>query len=64
MAAAKRCDRCGRFYEIDPNLKEEYEYRVKAGRSDIDLCTKCAKELQDWMKTKNEQAEKDSVKKK
>lgn len=64
MAAAKRCDRCGRFYEIDSNSKEEYEYRVKAGRLDIDLCTKCAQELQDWMKNKNEQAEQGNLKKK
>lgn len=50
MAMAKKCDRCGRYYDND-----EYALYVKEGDIDFggmkikDLCPDCAECFRQWM---------------
>jgi hypothetical protein len=46
MASAKKCDRCFKFYDT---VFTDDKYRIKEGRSEVDLCPECSKLLQDWM---------------
>lgn len=53
MANAKKCDRCGAFYDeiINPNLRiEEHNYPFV---NYIDLCPQCVEELKQWLNSKN-----------
>lgn len=55
MSEAKRCDRCGRYYQLD-NSNEEDNFAAMALidrriiRTDVtyDLCRECRKELNEW----------------
>lgn len=46
------CDRCNQFFDI--SSKEKTEYRIYKAHSSqlLNLCNKCQKELDDWMKNK------------
>jgi len=53
---AKKCDRCGRFYELEGLAMEENgpKYVTMVIRNNIamrtyDLCNCCLRELYDWM---------------
>lgn len=53
MADAKKCDRCGEFYNNEPRpsfiiIKNTYSFPC------IDLCPKCIEELKKWLELKNE----------
>ena len=52
MAVARKCDRCGTFYNM-PKTDEVsgiyWMYGVAAVGSPRDLCPKCTDELSDWM---------------
>lgn len=45
---AKRCDRCGEFYNSYDNGKLAYNI-FNAGRYHYDLCKECYKKLQNFM---------------
>lgn len=58
MANAKRCDRCGRFYTTQNDIKVHFvtepyvkanhlqlEYTSKLERKRVDLCPECVDEL-------------------
>ncbi|WP_406543883.1 hypothetical protein [Pseudobutyrivibrio sp.] len=50
MAAAKKCDRCGRLYEHPGKrdviiLKDMHPYPTES----LDLCEECQKELMEWL---------------
>lgn len=52
MSEAKRCDRCGTFFESHLG-----GYMIKKKLSStwcIDLCAKCYDELNEWLEKKNE----------
>ena len=52
MAVARKCDRCGAFYDM-PKTGEVsgiwWMYGVETVGSPRDLCPKCTDELSDWM---------------
>ena len=52
MAVARKCDRCGTFYDM-PKTGEVsgiwWMYGVETVGSPRDLCPKCTNELSDWM---------------
>ena len=52
MAVARKCDRCGTFYDM-PKTGEVsgiwWMYGVETVGSPRDLCSKCTDELSDWM---------------
>ena len=66
MADAKRCDRCGAYYEErERNAVEEFaaalrefskdtaKYNLcKAMTSHVDLCVECEKSLEEWAAAK------------
>jgi predicted HNH restriction endonuclease len=65
MAEAKKCDRCGSFYEErDPNFIESLAYQIRSIASPrkhgviysitslIDLCPNCSKSLKNWVQIK------------
>lgn len=56
MAVARKCDRCGTFYDI-PKTGEIcgiwWMYGVEAVGGPRDLCPKCTDELSDWMEGGN-----------
>lgn len=56
MAVARKCDRCGTFYDI-PKTGEVsgicWMYGVETVGSPRDLCPKCTDELSDWMEGGN-----------
>lgn len=48
---AKRCDRCGRFYNRD--YYEHFKlisYKSIAFGQQLDLCKNCAKDFEKWLK--------------
>lgn len=51
MANAKKCDRCGRLYEI-PKKAYPYTVSVKRTYNDTfllsDICPECAEMLKNW----------------
>lgn len=55
MSNAKRCDRCGNYYQIDISNDEDnlvaIEFIDKYGRGQgkLDLCRECRRELSDWL---------------
>jgi RNase P subunit RPR2 len=46
------CDRCNQFFDI--SSKEKTEYRIYKAHSSqlLNLCNKCQKELDNWMRNK------------
>ena len=52
MAIARKCDRCGTFYDR-PKMNEVYGIWWMCGAATVgssrDLCPKCTDELSDWM---------------
>jgi hypothetical protein len=57
MALAKKCDRCGKFYEsygnnsfnaIMQTCKDQYGYRAKKNK-EWDLCPECKENLEAWL---------------
>ena len=48
MSEAKRCDRCGTFYE------SHFGGCIIKKKHCIDLCAKCYDELNNWLEKKNE----------
>ncbi len=56
MAVARKCDRCGTFYDI-PKTGEIcgiwWMYGVEAVGGPRDLCPKCMDELSDWIEGGN-----------
>ena len=56
MAVARKCDRCGTFYDM-PKTGEVsgiwWMYGVETVGSPRDLCPKCTDELSDWMEGGN-----------
>lgn len=52
MSNAKRCDRCGKFYEMGWQMKVMIK-RARCSDSDrFDLCPKCHDKLTRWMNKK------------
>lgn len=68
MANAKKCDRCGNYYqERQPNAfeafsnslfdvvaKPEVLYKIETIEKFLDLCPACSKSLKRWMKLKED----------
>lgn len=52
MSEAKRCDRCGTFFEshLGGYIIKKWVSSIRC----IDLCTKCYDELNEWLEKKNE----------
>lgn len=62
MSKAKKCDRCGKFYEKNAVMESKGSVRgsiiggiktaTKEGRTDeeFDLCDDCIKSLGEWIK--------------
>lgn len=54
MSEAKRCDRCGNYYQLDISNEEDNVVGVmvldKYGRGPYkyDLCRECRKQFNDW----------------
>lgn len=55
---AKKCDRCGKYYETENSVTIQYVYgQVKfvpfiglcPEKTTYDLCADCAEEFQEWM---------------
>lgn len=71
MANAKKCDRCGNYYqESEPNAFEslsnyfsgmvsqsEVLHRIAVIEKCLDLCPACSKSLKRWMKLKEDTAD-------
>lgn len=54
MANAKKCDRCGKLYEIPRESRKIGVSRDtnKSGYNFMDLCTDCQSSLEDWIENK------------
>lgn len=53
MSAAKKCDRCGTYFQLQ-SWKEQYAFIINAeygkqGKS-FDLCDECMRKLVAWLK--------------
>ena len=53
MADAKKCDKCGSFYDYPKDSKENRAYNIinTATRRFIDLCDDCQSSLEDWIES-------------
>ena len=54
MGDAKKCDRCGKLYEL-PKVKPDLrliliQYYHPFGDERVELCNECQKELEKWLK--------------
>ena len=57
MASAKKCDRCGKYYDECTSTKRINDYRVKCIKIftsygpylELDLCEKCIDDLYDFL---------------
>lgn len=57
MANAKKCDRCGKYYDKCPNVKTINGYKVLGIKIftsygpylELDLCEKCIDDLYDFL---------------
>ena len=56
MSAAKKCDRCGKYYDKCPNAKTINGYKVRGIKIftsgpyiELDLCEKCIDDLYDFL---------------
>ena len=60
MASAKKCDRCGRYYDVmgedgRAQIKNNYLYYLKMFNTekfpigDLDLCPACTNSFYDWL---------------
>ena len=59
MAKARKCDRCGQFYDL---LKDFRKYRIQemsGSISDVDLCPDCYETFTKWLT--GEKPQSDSV---
>lgn len=61
MAEAKKCDRCGEFYDIYTDVKfngivltRETKCNRPISAGSYDLCLSCATMLKDWLDAKGE----------
>ena len=62
MAEAKKCDRCGEFYDLHVDkmkfnglkLTRETKYTPPVTLTHYDLCLSCATMLRDWLDVKGE----------
>lgn len=62
MAEAKKCDRCGEFYDLHVDemkfnglkLTRETKFIPPIMVKTYDLCTSCATMLKDWLEMKGE----------
>ena len=55
MAKARKCDRCGAFYQIPlDNIRNTvvFEHYTSTKRCSLDLCDDCHNELVNWLKAK------------
>ena len=54
MANAKKCDRCGSFYDLPKDGEENRAYNIinTATRRFIDLCEDCQTSLESWINSK------------
>jgi methionyl-tRNA synthetase len=52
MANAKKCDRCGKFYQemVNPTLTVRQYVSMRDRHVDYDLCPKCTEKLYSFMK--------------
>ena len=63
MSDAKKCDRCGRFYDIYGNVDNAVSFRF-VSRWDTtlqpiyDLCPDCMEELKNWLANRQTQCTK------
>ena len=57
MASAKKCDRCGKYYDKCTSVKRINDYQVKGIKIftsygpylELDLCEKCIDDLYDFL---------------
>ena len=58
MANAKKCDRCGSFYDYPKSSEDNRAHNIidTSSRNFIDLCDDCQSVLDDWIKGKEESA--------
>lgn len=61
MAEAKKCDRCGEFYDLYTDMKfnrlvltKETKLNRPVVTEDYDLCLSCATMLEEWLNVKGE----------
>lgn len=63
---AKKCDRCGAFYEGDGGFQKAGDFSLKRigehHDDDIDLCPTCSCSLLEWFKYGNDFAKEDTKK--
>lgn len=55
MSEARKCDRCGEFYEHGIYQPSIYGYCVCDNSGELDLCEQCRDELDEWMKAKTKE---------
>lgn len=48
MADAKKCDRCGKYYDKNDRKMLLYNYQGKRYDKAFDLCPGCVTELERW----------------
>ncbi len=56
MSDAKRCDRCGRYFDAEGEGRTVAAYpvgcRSSRERTEDDLCPRCADRFESWMRCK------------
>lgn len=58
MSIARKCDRCGRFYESSSKSRVVYEYYPNSTshtKNGGDMCPKCAEKFAKWWNKKREE---------
>lgn len=60
MADAKKCDRCGKFYQemVSPKLTVRQYVSMRGSHVDYDLCPKCTEKLYAFMKIERDPSKK------
>ena len=48
MADAKKCDRCGKYYDENDRKLWLYNYQGMRNNKSFDLCLECATDLERW----------------
>ena len=58
MANAKKCDRCGSFYDYPKSSEDNRAHNIidTSSRNFIDLCDDCQSSLEEWINKKGERA--------
>lgn len=49
MAEARKCDRCGKYYDNNDRLLWLYNSRPSTGNGPLDLCDDCIADLMKWL---------------